>query len=230
MLAREKAVLGFYITRHPLASQEKLLEACATASTVDLAKYDEGATVIVGGIVSSLRTVIPRKGRNAGKRMGIVTLEDLKGRIEAVLFADKLPTYQADLVPDAVLFLEGKVDRRREEPSLHVTRVVTAENAVKELATALLIDLAQDGPIEELVGLLRKSPGECRVYLNVATGQDLCAQIECHPSFSASCTPELLGSIIKLLGSAAVHVLGPTQRPMTIPSDIVPQSPTAVAV
>ena len=189
---------------------------------------DYGSIVIVGGIVSSFRTVVARNGRNAGKRLGIVTLEDLKGRIEAVVFPKELPTYHALLVPDALLFLEGTVDRKRENPSLRVSRVVLAENAIQELAKTLLADIAKDGPVEKLVALMREHRGECRVYLNVATDDDLCAQIECHPSFNVACSPEFLEAIVTLLGSDAIHILGPTKRSMPLAGATTPARRVAV--
>jgi DNA polymerase-3 subunit alpha len=219
MLAREKAALGFYITRHPLASDERLLETCTTASTVDLARYQDGDVVILGGMISSLRTVTARGGRNAGKKLGIVTLEDLKGRVEAILFPAGLVEYRAMLVPDAVVFVEGAVDRKREEPSLRVSRVVLADKAVETFATALLLDIPRDAPIEELIELLRASQnagvtgrGECRVYLNVETADGLIGQIECNPAIRVTCEPNFLAALVELLGRDAVCVLGPNRR------------------
>jgi DNA polymerase III subunit alpha len=153
MLAREKAVLGFYITRHPLAAREALLDACATASTVDLNKYSDGSEVILGGMVSSIRPVVTKGGRNAGKKLAIVTLEDLKGRTEAILFPKELEQYGPLLTPDAVVFVQGHVDRKREEPSLRVSRVIPDEQAYYELARGLLIDVPSDAPIEAIVSL-----------------------------------------------------------------------------
>ncbi len=212
MLAREKAALGFYITRHPLASHARLLGACATATTVDLARYKDGDTVIVGGIVSRLRTMTSRTGRNAGRKIGIVTLEDLKGRVEAILFSDNLVKYRPVLVPDALVFLEGVVDRKREEPSVRVTRVVMVEDAQQAFATALLLDVTNDSPIDELVDLLRSHRGECPVYLNVETTDAMVAQIECNPAIRVTCGPKLVRTLVELLGRSAVCVLGPNRR------------------
>ena len=214
MLAREKAVLGFYITKHPLASHERLLEACATAGTVDLARYKDGDTVIVGGMVSSLRTVESRSGRNTGRRLGILTVEDLKGRVDAILFPDDLNRYRAVLAPDTLVFLEGSVDRKREEPSLRVSRVVTAAEAVSVFPLALLLDIVPTAPLDEIIALLKANRGECRVYLNVATSDGLIAQIECRAGLRVVCTPDLLATLIDRLGRDAVCVLGPTRRPM----------------
>ena len=212
MLAREKAVLGFYITSHPLTSHEALLKACATATTVDLARCKDGDEVILGGMVSSLRTVTARGGRNAGKKFGIVTLEDLKGRVEALLFSKGLTKYSSVLVPDALVFLKGTVDCKREEPSLRVERVIIADEAQQALANMLLLDIGRDAPIDEVVKLLRANPGECPVYLDIETVGDMVAQIECHPSIRVICKPEFVRALVRLLGSGAVCVLGRSKR------------------
>ena len=220
MLAREKAVLGFYITCHPLASCEPLLSACGTATTVDLARHKDGDTVVVGGMVSSLRTVTTRSGRNAGRRLGILTLEDLKGRVEAILFSDDLTRYRPVLVPDALVFMEGAVDRKREEPSLRVSRVVVADEAQEAFAAAVLLNVTEATPIDKLVSLLRAHRGECRVYLNVETADHMIAQIECNPALRVTCSPGLVDALAELLGRDAVCVLSSNRRaiPFRAPS------------
>ena len=82
-----------------------------------------------------------RSGRNAGRRLGIVTLEDLAGRVEAVLFPDDLAKHQSTVVPDAIVFLEGSVDRRREEPSIRVSNVVPLERAVEAFSKEVFLNL-----------------------------------------------------------------------------------------
>jgi len=216
MLAREKAVLGFYITKHPLASHEKLLGACATAATVDLSRYDDGATVILGGMVSSLRTVTARGGRNPGKQLGIVTLEDLKGKVEAILFPDDLVKYRAVIEPDRIVFLEGEVDRKREEPSLRISRVVLQDQTAAAFGRVLLVDVRENTPLDELQSVLRQHRGEARVYLNVETTDGYIAQIECHSGLRVSCNPELLRALSNLVGDRSVCVLGPNRRAMPI--------------
>ena len=230
MLAREKAVLGFYITRHPLASHEPLLTACSTARTVDLARYNDGDTVVVGGMVSSMRTVTARGGRNPGRRLGIVTLEDLSGRTEAIVFPKDLDLYRPVLVPDAIVFIEAEVDRKREEPSLRVSRVILAEEAVEAFGAALILDVTPETPIDELVQVLRANRGEARVYLNVATSDRLVAQIECHASIRVSCDPATLGQLARLLGNRAVCILGPNRRAMPFEAKMIDQPAALLAV
>lgn len=221
MLAREKAVLGFYITRHPLAGHEQLLGACSTASTVDLVRRKDGDTVIIGGMVSSVRTVTARSGRSSGRQLGIVTLEDLSGRLEAIVFSDELTEYRSALVPDALVFLEGAVDRKREEPSLRVSRVVRADEAMPAFAAALLLDVTKATPIDELVELLRANRGGCRVYLNVETADHMIAQIECNPGLRVTCSSELIRSLTNLIGPGTVCAMSPTRRVIPVQSSKV---------
>ncbi len=216
MLAREKAVLGFYVTNHPLASHEELLRACATVSTTDLSSIPDGREVVIGGMVSSMRAVTMRNGRNKGKQIGIVNLEDLDGRTEAVVFSDILTKFRSTLVPDAIVFLEGEVDRKREEPSVRVTRVIPHAQVTESLSKAVLLNVTIETSVEKLVASLREHTGDCPVYISVPTSGEMVAQIECHPSIRVSPTPKFLAEIISLLGESSVTVLGPSRRALPL--------------
>ncbi len=212
MLAREKAVLGFYITKHPLARYDRLLGACSTAATTDLGRFNDGDEVVLGGMVSSVRLVDAKSGRNSGKRMGVVMFEDLSGRTEAVVFPTQLAEFQHLLVPDAILFLSGSVDRRREEPSLRVSDVVTHDRAVQIYCKALLLELRADTPIERLIEVFRANPGQTSVYLSIPTENSMVAQIECNAALRVNCTPALVASVAELIGREKLCMLGPNRR------------------
>ncbi len=50
--------------------------------------------MILGGIITGMRTVITKQGKNAGSKMGILRIEDLQGQIEAIVFPDQLSSSQ----------------------------------------------------------------------------------------------------------------------------------------
>ena len=79
-LAREKEVLGMYISGHPLARYERELSTFATATTVDLVEMEDDEPVRLGGIITNVKTTTDRKG----ERMAFVTLEDFSGSVELV--------------------------------------------------------------------------------------------------------------------------------------------------
>ncbi|HEY3245415.1 MAG TPA: DNA polymerase III subunit alpha [Phycisphaerae bacterium] len=228
MLAREKAVLGFYVTRHPLAGCAALLDACASATTVELSSYDDGAEVVLGGMVAGMRTIVTQGGRSPGKKMGIVRIEDLKGKVEAILFPDDLEKYRPLVTPDSVIFLRGRVDRRREEPSLRVTEVIPAAEAAERLAEYVILAIGGNGADPELLrsikALCAVHPGRCPVYLEVSTRDHWVATINC--AISVACTQQFVEQAAELLGEHHVTLRSRARR--AIPRNATPAPCTPV--
>jgi len=224
MLKREKAVLGFYVTRHPLANHERLLDSCSTAVTADLGNLPDGREIVLGGMVSSVRTVTTKSGRNAGKQLGIVTFEDLTGKVEAVVFPSDFIKFRSLIVPDEILFLEGAVDRKREEPSVRVSRIISHSDVVELLGKAMILQVTNQTPLDRLTELFRSHKGECRVYLDVSTADGFLVQIECNPGMKVACSAEFVHSLLSIAPDTNPRVLGPRRRPIPL-SASVPDRP-----
>ncbi|QOJ13755.1 MAG: DNA polymerase III subunit alpha [Planctomycetia bacterium] len=146
MLAHEKQVLGFYITRHPLTQHEKLVRHLAQANIAQLRNMSDGQRVVIGALVTRLRTVPIKQGRSAGQKMLIAHLEDFSGSVEAIVFPDSMARLQPLLRPDAVAFFDGSVDRRREEPALRLAEVISIEEARRKLTREVVVRLRTTGP------------------------------------------------------------------------------------
>ena len=218
MLAREKAVLGFYATRHPLANCGALIEACATASTADLASFLDNTKVVIGGLVTGMRQVALRNGRQQGEMLGILTLEDLKGKVEITLAPKELEKYRSLAKPDAIVFVRGTVSRRREEPSVRATEMLTAEQAPRELSASLVLrfDEGCDNAaiLEKVVEVCGRHPGPRPVYMEVSTTEDQTVVVKCDASLSVACAAPCLRELAATLGPARVVCTGPTRRPI----------------
>ena len=141
LLAHEKEVLGFFATSHPLDDHRVLLKRFGNVTVEQLKALPADTEVLLGALLGGLRTTRTRKGRNPGQKMAIVQLEDRTDRIEGVLFADVYAEYEASLNRGAVLFFTGRVDRRREDPSLVVSKVVGTDEAEAKLSRRLRIHL-----------------------------------------------------------------------------------------
>jgi len=213
MLAYEKATLGFYVTRHPLASHEKTLARYATATTGGLWRYEDGSEVTLGGLISKMRTVITRTGRNAGSKMGIVTLEDLSGQVEAIVFPKDLERWQTELAPEAVVFFKGRVDRKREEPSLRVAEVVPLDRAQEQLSTMVVVRVNCVGASAAVLGRIRevmgRFPGDRPVFLELWTANELKVTIRTNGRAGVSPTAEFCQAMENVTGAETVTVLGP---------------------
>ena len=82
MLAYEKELLGFYVTGHPLSEYAEILQRYELGSSGKLAQLQDGQMARVGGIISK---IVPKTTKQ-GKPMAILTLEDLDGSVEVLVF------------------------------------------------------------------------------------------------------------------------------------------------
>ncbi|MCH7702868.1 MAG: DNA polymerase III subunit alpha [Planctomycetes bacterium] len=224
MLKREKAVLGFYVTRHPLASHTKLLEACSTVKTVDLSRYEDGAPVTLGALVTALRVVVTKGGRRPGSKMGILTLADLHGQVEGVLFPEALEKYRAIVSPDEIVFVVGHVDRRREEPSIRINEVIPAAQAVPDLVAEVLISLVDvptdDQRLQALAQTCRDHPGERPIYLDVPADNGVIVTIGAANSVRVDCARVFVAKVVELLGRDAITLRAPNGRTIPLPEKL----------
>ena len=138
-LKQEKAVLGFYVSSHPLEQYLDILERFGNTCISDLARLPDGAEVTVGGMITQVRKRVTQRGRSAGQTMAICGFEDPSGSIETVAFSEVFARYGHLLEPDRVAFLEGKLQQREATPSLLVHRVIPIEDCERLTRSARII-------------------------------------------------------------------------------------------
>jgi len=233
MLAHEKAVLGFYVTSHPLSQHADLLGRFVTADLADLRRpeFEDGSSVIIGGMITKIRTVVTKAGRNPGSKMGIVAIEDLTGNIEAVLFPDDLEKFRALIVPDRVVFLKGQVDRRREDPSVRVSEVIPIEQAAEQLAMAVIVRMRCIGTPEKMLGDLqqvcRAHPGQTPLFVQLVTPGGLKVLVRCRQPSGVKPDAAFSRDITALLGDDHVFIQGAPRRFTSRPvaAEVAPADP-----
>jgi DNA polymerase III subunit alpha len=211
MLAHEKSVLGFYVTNHPLSQYADTIGRYSTANTTGLGSFRDNQEVIVGGMISKLRTVVIRNGRNAGGRLGIVTLEDLKGSVEVVVSPELLQKHRALVATERIVFFLATVDRRREEPNLRAVDIVPVQDADEKLGGGVVLSV--HGPtlgrqiLEDLLQLCRQHRGDRPLYLEVTTHDNMRVTLRCNGIGGLCLSPALLETAKHLLGHQNVRVL-----------------------
>jgi DNA polymerase-3 subunit alpha len=164
----EKEVMGLYVSSHPLQEFADTLERFSVTSIPDIAGLPAQQEIVVGGMLSRVRPTVVKNGRSAGAKMAMLTLEDaLSNKIDAVCFADTFATCSNALETDAVVFLQGKVDRRREEPNIIVDRVIPIEQAERKLTQTVKV-VVRDEPGASLNGQSRDQLQKLREVLRQA--------------------------------------------------------------
>ena len=126
-LARETEALGVYISGHPLDAHRNLLKTRIKTTTADLAEIPDSQEVVLGVVVTSLTEKVGKKGG----RLAILTVEDLAGSVEALVFGE-LYEQVAPLLhqPSLPLWLRGTVIQEEKGPKLRAQEIAPLETAV----------------------------------------------------------------------------------------------------
>jgi DNA polymerase-3 subunit alpha len=123
----EKELLGVYLSEHPMGEVADRVAEFVTAYSGDLGEESlDGQRLVVAGIVVGSRTIITR----ARATMAAVTLEDLQGSLEVVVFPKLYEQTLGTWQDGAILLVAGKVDHRGEEVSLLADLVMTWDAGV----------------------------------------------------------------------------------------------------
>jgi DNA polymerase-3 subunit alpha len=173
MLAYEKEVLGFYVTSNPLSHCAEKINAYSTCNSSQLGEIPQDKEIVIGGMVTRVRYHITKRGRNAGAKMAVFILEDLQGEAEVVLFPETLNKFSDKVIEDSVVFVKGKVDRRREKPNIFVEELIELDEATEKLAARVRIRLdAKDvskEKIAEIRSICEYHRGKSPVYVALNT-------------------------------------------------------------
>jgi len=122
----EKELLGLYLSEHPMGEVAERISQYVSAYSTDLRDESlDGQRVVVAGIVTGRRTVVTK----AKAAMAIVTMEDVQGSIEVVVFPRLFETTGPAWREGAILLVAGRVDHKGEDISLLADMVADWDDA-----------------------------------------------------------------------------------------------------
>lgn len=169
-LAFEKEVLGVYISGHPLEEYEEQWQKAISATTLDFqldeesnhSKVHDGAREIIGGFITE-KTM---KATKTNQMMAFVTLEDLLGTVEVVVFPRDYEKNRNLLEVDRKVFIKGRVSEEDDKPSKLICEKVVPFNKIKRELWIQFPDKADYLKNEQIVyGYLADSEGEDEVII-----------------------------------------------------------------
>ncbi|PIU56370.1 MAG: hypothetical protein COS89_06080, partial [Deltaproteobacteria bacterium CG07_land_8_20_14_0_80_38_7] len=201
MLAFEKESLGFYITGHPLTQFENLLEQYSNANTVTAQDAPDKKEIRLGGICVKLREITTKRG----DRMGFVTLEDLKGVVELVVFSDiYAKTHLLIKETDKPIFVIGNLDSDGETVKIIVTDIFPLDDVAERLTKSIHFVLHKDettpNHLAQLKNVISRFPGKCPVYLHFIEPQKTETILELSSEFKLKPSFQLVADVQKLFG------------------------------
>ena len=209
LLTFEKEVLGVYISGHPLEEYERIWKRNISAATTDFmldeetnqTKVKDNAREIIGGMITS-RTI---KHTRNNKTMAFVTIEDLVGTVEVVIFPKDYERFHDLLLEDNKVFIKGRVSTEDEKPSkLICENIWVFEEVPRELWIQFEDGAAFRQQESALYDMLRDSEGKDRVVVYVKA---LKAVKRLSENWGIQIDDTLLGKIAEQFGTENVKVV-----------------------
>lgn len=155
-LAWERELVGVFVTSHPLEEVAANWQKVVTCSCAELDEMYNDRTVVMAGMINSLRTITTKKG----DAMAFVQLEDLQGQCEVVVFPRTYAEYRDLLVPDNIILVKGKAQSREGRTTVladSIQNFITHSSAAGDdeppARQRPLLDVPTFNGVADLVGL-----------------------------------------------------------------------------
>ena len=204
-LSFEKEVLGIYVSGHPLEDYQNLMDTNINATTHDfIADAETGETVAkdqiyytIGGMIAAKTVKMTKSNQN----MAFITLEDLLGSLEVVVFPKKYEQYRSILEPDSKILVYGRASISEDEGKLLLERAVSFDEIPKHVYVQCLNKEAYAQQENAIYDIIDKYPGSSPVTV--------CLKEE-HQSknlgrqFYLKAGEEAIGELKQLLGEGKV--------------------------
>lgn len=210
-LSFEKEVLGVYISGHPLEEYEALWKKRITATTADFYLDEElgqapicskdGQSVTIGGIISEKKI----KYTKNDKVMAFLTLEDLVGSIEVIVFPRDYEKNANKLTEEAKVFIKGKVAIEEEKDGKIICETITL---FEEIKRSIWIKFSSrqdfDAKEQQLYDMIKESDGNDSIVIWLDQEK---AKKQLPPNQSVKICPALLENLEQLFGEENVKVV-----------------------
>jgi DNA polymerase-3 subunit alpha len=205
-LAYEKEALGFYISNHPLSAVQAHLQRLTTATSQTLSDCSSDQVVTVGGLITQRRTQLTKNG----DRMAFLTLEDLGGSIEVIVFPDTYRQSAAWCESEEPLLVWGKVESEAHDGRMIAQRILPLQadetwREFRRLTLTVAPHLASD-VLQQVRDLLQAAPGEASVFLALAFDDGERVLLRAGERFRVAPSCALLDTLDQLLGVGNVRV------------------------
>ena len=171
ILTREKEMIGFYISGHPLAKYDVEVKMFSTTDLNSIHSLKDGTPVRVGGTITNIKQHFDRKNR----AMAFITVEDFSGTAEALAFSDTFSKFSDFIQSDAMMLIIGKTSVKDDDDEVKIiideVRPLSEawEKCSKNICLIFKTDQLEDSTIRHVSDILQKHKGICPILINVVT-------------------------------------------------------------
>jgi DNA polymerase III subunit alpha len=202
-LASEYAMLGFYVSGHPLAKYASRLQDLKAVSLDQVETQRNGKEIVIGALIVGTRPMRSKKGA----RWAIFTIQDMTGVQELLAFPESFARFEQTLKPGSPLLLKVRVqvEEAGTRLSLQEARKLDElpERAVtNEFRVRLQLESLTDETLDQLEDVLASSPGIIPVVFELCAPDRSVALLQAQQRVKV--TPELVETVRRIYGEQAI--------------------------
>ncbi len=209
-LTREKEVLGFFISGHPLEKYRDEVRIFDRVNTASLKQFRD-QKVELPCVVTAVSRQISKKN---GAEWGRITIEDFFGTATVLAFGDVWEGYNDILAQDAPVLIRGQVsgrDRDEEDPPIFLDSAIKLGSLRTSGQVAVELRLSKDATEPETLSaaseLFRRHPGPAPVLVGWLTGQNGDAARMRSKQFTVDLSEDLIAELRELFGSERIRLV-----------------------
>ncbi len=208
-LGFEKEVLGIYLSGHPLEEYEEKWRKNISAVTADFmldeetnaVKIKDNQSVVIGGIITE-KTI---KYTKQNKAMAFITVEDLFGTVEVIIFPRDYEKYSRYLNEDEKVFVAGHANVEEDKNGkLICEKIYSFDDTKRELWLQFATKESYEEKEKELYSRLYGSDGNDEIVIYIAS---LRAMKRLDQNYNVHINPELVGNLTEFLGEKNVKIV-----------------------
>ena len=208
-LGFEKEVLGIYLSGHPLEEYEEKWRKNISAVTADFmldeetnaVKIKDNQSVVIGGIITE-KTI---KYTKQNKAMAFITVEDLFGTVEVIIFPRDYEKYSRYLNEDEKVFVAGHANVEEDKNGkLICEKIYSFDDTKRELWLQFATKESYEEKEKELYSRLYGSDGNDEIVIYIASPR---AMKRLGQNHNIHINPELVGNLTEFLGEKNVKIV-----------------------
>jgi DNA polymerase-3 subunit alpha len=205
LLAFEKESLGFYLSGHPLTRYEDALDKFTNANAISIKELKDAGVVRIGGLVQNTKMIKTKKGDS----MAFVTIEDMHGAVEVVVFSRVFAEVHDLLVEDKALLIQGQIQKDEQSVKILADTVIPVDKAEETWTASVHLNLEISRTDRETLGdlraILERHPGVCPVFLHLRSPENTDSIIALPETFKLKAGGALRREVEAFLGYHAVE-------------------------
>ena len=166
-LAKEREVVGFYVTGHPLRKYEIEYRSFANFHIGEVEENEEIENVRACGVITDVRTKIDK----SGKEMAFFTIDDFTGSCECLMFSKVFADYGKYIQKEEPVFVVGNLESSGDTVKMHVNKLLPIDVARNELSGSIRINIVKEKvppeKLHRLQSVLENHPGKIPVFIQL---------------------------------------------------------------